>query len=123
MYENGKLQSYRELLVWQKSITLAHETYKFCSELPLSEKYGLISQLERCAVSIPSNIAEGYDRNNTKEFVQFLGIALGSSAELETQLTICELVYPSLKQDDIRTLLTEIRKMLKALLNKLKTQW
>ncbi len=122
MYENGKLQSYQELLVWQKSLLLAHQTYNFCHALPISEKYGMTSQLQRCAVSIPSNIAEGYDRNNTKEFIQFLGIALGSSAELETQLLLCELVYPNLKQNEIRPLLNEVRKMLKALINKLKTQ-
>ncbi|MBP9686192.1 MAG: four helix bundle protein [Candidatus Doudnabacteria bacterium] len=122
MYANGKLQSYRELLVWQKSIALARETYIFCNGLPPLEKYGLISQLERCAVSVPSNIAEGYDRNNTKEFIQFLGIALGSSAELETQLIICESVYPNLSQNEVRPVLTEVRKMLKALINKLKTQ-
>ena len=122
MYETVKLHSYKELLVWQRSIALARDVYAYTSQLPQSEKYGLASQMQRAVVSIPSNIAEGYDRNNRKEFLQFLGIALGSSAELETQLLISHLVYVGISQNHISQTLVEVRKMLQSLIAKLKTQ-
>jgi len=85
---NGKAQSYRDLLVWQKSIALAKAIYKLTVEFPSEEKFGLISQMRRAAVSVPSNIAEGQARNTTGEFVQFISHAEGSLAELDTQLTL-----------------------------------
>ena len=84
----GKVNSYKELIVWQKSIDLAVEVYRITEKLPIQEKYGLISQMNKSAVSIPSNIAEGAGRNGKKEFDNFLGIALGSSFELDTQIII-----------------------------------
>lgn len=122
MYSNSKLYTYSELTVWQKSVAFASLIYKFSSHLPTHEQFGLISQMQRAAVSIPSNIAEGYDRNNRGEFIHFLGIAYGSSAELETQLFICKNVHPNIDQADLGGRLIEIRKMLKSLINKLKTQ-
>jgi four helix bundle protein len=83
------LQSYRELIVWQKSMALAETIYRISSQLPKEETYGLRSQMTRAAVSIPANIAEGQARHGTGEFLNFLGIARGSLAELETLLMLC----------------------------------
>jgi four helix bundle protein len=85
---NGKAQSYRDLLVWQKSILLAKTIYKLTAEFSSEEKFGLIAQMRRAAVSVPSNIAEGQARNTTGEFVQFISYAEGSLAELDTHLTL-----------------------------------
>ncbi|MGY6744768.1 MAG: four helix bundle protein [Cecembia sp.] len=82
------MHRYKELNVWQKAIDLAVEVYRITEKLPVEEKYGLISQMNKSAVSIPSNIAEGAGRNGKKEFDNFLGIALGSSFELDTQIII-----------------------------------
>ena len=83
------LQSYRELIVWQKSMDLAETIYRCSSQLPKEETYGLRSQLTRAVVSIPANIAEGQARHGTGEFLHFLGIARGSLAELETLVILC----------------------------------
>ena len=83
-----KSRSYRDLEVWKRSIRLGEGYLSGTSKFPASEKFGLMQQIRRAAVSIPSNIAEGQFRNSTKEFKQFLSIALGSAAELETQLII-----------------------------------
>lgn len=82
------MNRYKELLVWQKAIDLAVEVYQVTEKLPKEEKYGLISQINRSVVSIPSNIAEGAGRNSNKELNNFLGIAQGSAFELDTQLII-----------------------------------
>jgi four helix bundle protein len=82
------MHRYKELHFWQKAIDLAVEVYKITEKLPVQKKYGLISQMNKSAVSIPSNIAEGAGRNGKKEFDNFLGIALGSSFELDTQIII-----------------------------------
>lgn len=82
------MHRYKELHVWKKAIDLAVEVYRITEKLPSEEKYGLISQMNKSAVSIPSNIAEGAGRNGKKEFDNFLGIALGSSFELDTQIII-----------------------------------
>lgn len=115
------MNSYKELIVWQKSIDLVMEIYKATKSFPKEEVYGLTSQMQRSAVSIPSNIAEGHDRNSTKEFVQFLCISRGFLAELETQVIIAEkLGYMNLKEKE-RTLNNcyEIGKMINGLLKKL----
>lgn len=78
-------KGYKKLQVWQKGYQLALLVYEVTDEFPKNEEYGLKLQLRRCAVSIPSNIAEGYMRQHTKEYIQFLSIALGSVGELETQ--------------------------------------
>jgi four helix bundle protein len=80
--------SYRDLNVWQNGMDLVEDVYKITANFPKEEKYGLTSQLSRCSVSIPSNIAEGFMRKSTKEYIQFLYISLGSLGELDTQMEI-----------------------------------
>ena len=82
------MHNFKDLRVWQKSIQLTTDIYKLLASFPTDEKFGLISQLKRAAVSVPSNIAEGAGRNSNKEFNHFLSISLGSLFELETQLII-----------------------------------
>jgi len=83
-----KIKSYKDLKIWNRSIKLVKDIYDITSLFPKDENYGLTSQIRRSAISIPSNIAEGFTRFYNKEFRQFLYIALGSCAELETQLVI-----------------------------------
>src|SRR6266850_2899662 len=83
-----KTQSYKDLVVWQKGIEIAKLVYQLTARFPAEEKFGLISQMRRAAVSIPSNIAEGQARHTTGEFIQFISHAEGSVAELETQLIL-----------------------------------
>jgi four helix bundle protein len=112
-----KSRSFRDLEVWQFAISLVKEIYQQTRKFPSSETYGLIDQVRRAAVSIPSNIAEGQARNSAKEFRQYLSIALGSLAELETQLIISkEIGY--LNNDELNPLLNwidRIRKMIRSL--------
>ena len=82
------MHRYKELEVWKKALDLSQRIYEETSKFPDTEKFGLISQMRRCSVSIPSNIAEGAGRNSQKEFNQFLGIAQGSAFELETQVLL-----------------------------------
>lgn len=84
------MHNFKELKIWKESLQLAFDIYKTTKEFPSHERYGLISQVNRSIVSIPSNIAEGSSRNSTKDFGRFLEMALGSSFELETQLLIAE---------------------------------
>ncbi len=84
------MNNFKNLVVWQKSIELAIIVYNITRSFPAQEKYGLVSQMNRSAVSVASNIAEGAGRNNTGEFYQFLGIANGSISELETQTIIAQ---------------------------------
>ncbi len=84
------IKSYKDLEVWQKSIILVKEIYKLTENFPKEEQFGIISQMRRCAVSIPSNISEGKSRQYVNEYIQFLYIALGSCAELETQIIIAK---------------------------------
>jgi four helix bundle protein len=88
------MADHRKMAVWLKSMDLVEEIYKLTKHLPGNEAYGLISQTTRAAVSIPSNVAEGYRRGTKNEFHHFLSIAYGSAAELETQLEIIRRVYP-----------------------------
>jgi len=100
-----KIKTFRDLRVWQKGIDLVKNIYKITRDFPKEEQYGLTSQLRRAAISIPSNIAEGFRRRSGKEHKQFLNIALGSCAEIETQLVISkELSYIN---DHIETELME----------------
>lgn len=114
----ASIPSYRELTVWQKSFLLTKKVYNVTSQLPKSEIFGLISQMQRAAVSIPSNIAEGQQRRSAKEYRQFLGVAQGSSAELETQLMLIETIY-KINVSEMLELVTEIQKMLYSLGQKL----
>lgn len=115
------VRSYRELKVWQKGIELVKMVYGLTQGFPKSETYGLASQMQRAAVSVPSNIAEGQGRQHTGEFRQFLHIAIGSAAELDTQLVVAvELGYVSNENaKSLFDLILEIRKMTYALINKL----
>ena len=81
---------FKRLIVWQKSMNLVDLAYDLIANLPSSERFNLIDQIRRCAVSIPSNIAEGSGKRTNKDFARYLSIALGSAYELETQLIICK---------------------------------
>src|SRR3984957_10604380 len=118
---NGKAQSYRDLLVWQKGIALAKTIYKLTAGFPSEEKFGLISQMRRAAVSVPSNIAEGQARHTTGEFVQFISYAEGSLAELDTQLILSsELRFcDRASTTPAFELIDELRRMLNVLRRKL----
>src|SRR3984957_11747382 len=111
---NGKAQSYRDLLVWQKGIALAKTIYKLTAGFPSEEKFGLVSQMRRAAVSVPSNSAEGQARHTTKEFIQFVSHAEGSLAELDTQLRLgIELGYcPNGDAVQIGALIEEMKRIL-----------
>jgi len=87
------IKRHRKLSVWQKAIELTEHIYMFTQLLPDDERFGLTSQMRRCSVSIPSNIAEGASRHSDKEFLRFLNISKGSLAELETQLILCSRLY------------------------------
>lgn len=115
---------YKKLIVWQKSIDLVEEVYAVTKLFPNSEIYGLTSQMRRCSISIPSNIAEGYRRKSQNEFYRFLSISFGSSAELETQIEISKRLN-FVKDDNyykIEVMLSEIMKMLNKMLNSKKAQ-
>ena len=115
------IKSYQDLTVWKKSMELVKLIYSLTNRLPKEERFGLSDQLRRAAVSIPSNIAEGAGRFNTKDYVHFLRIARGSKNEIETQLLICEQIG-YLSRDDISAslqLCDEISRMLNAMLLKL----
>ena len=114
------IRSYKELTVWRKSILLVKEVYVVTAKLPKSELYTLLSQMRRAAISIPSNIAEGYKRKNRGEYVQFLSIAEASAAELETQLIIMGEVYPTTDVTEAEALLVEVQKMLIVMIRKLR---
>lgn len=106
----------QNLKVWQKSIVLAKDTYVLVKDL---KDFWLKEQIQRSAVSIPSNIAEGYERETDKEFIRFLYIARGSCSELRTQLTIVQEVYGSIDITSISQQLDEIYKMINSLITKI----
>jgi len=114
--------SYREQFIWKRSVQLAVNCYKLTQCFPKSETYGLVSQIRRSAVSVASNIAEGYGRKSKSEYVQFLHIALGSLRELDTQLIIAQQVQLT-DQQRFTPLVAEVEEMQKIMvvtLNKLK---
>lgn len=115
------MKDYKDLRVWQSSMLLVKEVYSLTKRLPKEELYGLSNQLQRAVVSIPSNIAEGYGRGATKEYIRFLNIARGSEYEIETQLQICVLLE-YLSENDIfkaMELCGEVGRMLNALIRSL----
>ncbi len=116
-----KPEGYEDLLVWQKGMALVKKVYEITRAFPGDEKFGLVSQMRRAALSIPSNIAEGQARHSTREFVQFLSHAEGSVAELNTQLLLCvELGFCSKERTrEAYELARELRRMLNALRRKL----
>lgn len=106
--------THKDLDIWKKSITLAENIYKISTALPSDEKFGLMSQIKRSAVSVSSNIAEGAARQSTKEYIRFLYYSLGSLSELETQLILIKNIF-HLKQVD--PLLTDIDNLRPQILN------
>lgn len=114
------MNNYRELIVWQKSMDLVEKVYELTSLFPKEEKFGLISQIHRSAISIPSNISEGAGRNSNKDFRNFLGIANGSINELSTQLELANRIG-YLKSNDLEevfNLINEIQKINYTLIKK-----
>jgi four helix bundle protein len=111
------VRSYRDLIVWQLGMALAKKIYTSTESFPKSELYGLVSQLRRCSVSVPSNIAEGHARDSTKEYLHHLSIAMGSVAELETQLMLAnELGYlPKSGLDDLLAIADDLGRRLRGL--------
>jgi four helix bundle protein len=110
----GMVANYRDLLVWQRSMDLVEKIYRVTEGLPERERWGLISQMCRAAVSVPANIAEGYGRQSTGNYRHFLSIGRGSLSELETFLLLCQrLGY--IDSDEITSLLTEVEEILKML--------
>lgn len=116
------IKTYKDLIVWQKSMDLVKEIYILTDRFPRSEVYGLSSQMQRASVAIPSNIAEGYLRKHKKEYSQFLAIALGSAAELETQILICQSLdkFNDIDFSKAESLVTEVMKMLYVLIERIK---
>ncbi|QUW04761.1 four helix bundle protein [Chloracidobacterium validum] len=111
---------YRETMLWQKAMQAAREVYRLVPRLPREETYGMRSQITRAVVSIPANIAEGWTRESSKEKAQFLAIAQGSLAEVETLLTLCEDLgwFPPDQTRTLRGLLDEVSRMLTAMRQK-----
>src|SRR5882762_5554779 len=120
-FENQKVEGYRDLVVWQKGISVAKQVYALTKSFPTEEKFGLTSQMRRAAVSISSNIAEGQARHTTGEFILFISHAEGSIAELDTQLILSiELKFcHDANADPVLSLISELRKMLNVLRRKL----
>src|SRR5688572_11546846 len=120
----SKIRDYKDLLVWQKALALAKGVYLFTRTFPADERFGLISQMRRASVSVPSNIAEGQARHTTGEFIQFISHAEGSLAELDTQLRLAvELGFCSESETAVAFgIIEDLRKMLNALRRKLVTR-
>ena len=118
------LKNYKELKVWQKSYELCLAIYKITSKFPKEERYGLVSQMRRSNLSVPSNIAEGYGRKTTADYIRFLYIAYGSNCELETQMLLSgDLGYlESIKLKGIKEGIQEVERMLKALIKSLENK-
>ncbi len=118
MTDEQDVKSFRDLIVWQRSIQLSVALYEFTRAFPSEELYGLLSQLRRASVSIPSNIAEGCGRRSSGEFVQFLGISRGSNYEVQTQLFLAERMQfgSDANRSNCEDLSTEVEKMLNALM-------
>jgi four helix bundle protein len=118
------MKTYRDLIVWQKSVHFVTLIYQITKTFPKDEVFGLVSQLRRCAVSIPSNIAEGYGRRSTNDYLRFLQIAMGSVYELQTQLEISQnLEYLSISHlREVYELSREIERMLSSLINKVRAK-
>ncbi|MCK9424530.1 MAG: four helix bundle protein [Ignavibacteriaceae bacterium] len=116
------IKSYKDLLVWQRSMDLVVSIYRITEKFPSNEQFGLVSQMRRAVVSIPSNIAEGYGRQSTGSYKQFLSISRGSLFELETQVELCNrLKYiQQIESEKMLNEITEISKMISSLISKIK---
>lgn len=120
----AKTSTYRDLVVWQKSLELTADCYKLTKKLPADEKYGMIGQIKRSAASIPANIAEGYGRHYRGDYVRSLLIASGSLAELETHLILAVKLDYIAKAEVVESWnrMQEVGKMLRAMIRKLQEQ-
>jgi four helix bundle protein len=118
------MTSHKDLKVWQKGIELVKSIYEITKLFPSNEQFGLVSQMRRSAVSIPSNIAEGCGRNSDKELIHFLYITLGSASELETQVIISQELgfLENDKSEEIQSLVFEIIKMTSSLIKSIKSR-
>jgi four helix bundle protein len=115
------IKSYKDLIVWQKAVELIKEIYKICKQLPAEEKFILVPQMIRAAISIAANIAEGWVRNHKVEFIRFLNISFGSATELETYLIVAKSQYQNIDYSKAEGLIIEIQKMLNSLINNTKS--
>ena len=124
MGRDHAVRSYKDLEVWQRSMQLAEDCYRATADFPREEMYGMTAQIRRAANSIPANIAEGYGRDQTGAFVQFLRIAQGSARELETHLILAARVR--LLREDVRDMLLDecerISKMLRSMIRALQSR-
>jgi four helix bundle protein len=113
-----KIKNFKDLKIWQKGIELAKEIYQITQSFPSAEKYGIVSQMRRSVVSIPSNIAEGFMRRHNKEYKQFLYITLGSLAELETQIILSDQLgfLRNAQSNGIQVNIDELNKMVTGLI-------
>ena len=121
--KKSSVVSYKDLVVWQRSIELVVAVYELTEQFPPEEKFGLASQMRRAAISVPSNIAEGKSRRTKKDYTHFMRIAYGSASELETQIIVCKKL-PFGKQLDYNVadgFLEEVLKMLNVMTSKLTT--
>lgn len=118
------VQSFRDLIVWQRGIALVETVYQACGSFPKHELYGLVNQMQRCAVSVPTNIAEGSHRDSTKEFLHFISISLGSLAELETHFIIAQRLnyVDGTRSNTLLSEIDELGRMLRALQKSLKSR-
>ena len=116
------LRTFKDLKVWQKSYALCLRVYTLTKQFPSEEKFGMVAQLRRASVSIPSNISEGYSRDTTKDYLRFLSIALGSLAEMETQIMLCKdlMMCQATECEDVLEAIAEVDRMLRALIRSLK---
>jgi four helix bundle protein len=120
----NEIKSYKDLLIWQKGIDIVLLTYKLISDFPKDELYALSSQIKRSSVSIPSNIAEGYGRQSTQSYIQFIKIARGSLCELETQLIVAQklnFIKDENYFSELLNMIIEESKMVNSFLNKLES--
>jgi four helix bundle protein len=111
------LKSYRDLIAWQRAFSLAEIAYQVTARFPNEERFGMIAQARRCAISVPSNIAEGYQRGTRKDYIRFLSIAQGSLAELETQLllSLSRRMTQEVKLEEALRVTEEVSKLLRGL--------
>jgi four helix bundle protein len=116
-------RGFKDLFAWQRAMQMVRAVYELTAQFPTAERFGLSGQMRRAAISVPSNIAEGYGRVTTGEFIQFLGHARGSSAEVETQLMIARDLHFSSDEtiDDAERLCFEVSRLLTGLMRSLKT--
>jgi four helix bundle protein len=122
-HQGRRNRGFKDLLAWQRAMQMVLAVYELTAQFPIAERFGLSGQMRRAAISVPSNIAEGYGRVTTGEFKQFLGHARGSSAEVETQLMIAKKLHFGSDEtiDDAERLCFEVSRLLTALMRSLKT--